>query len=167
MNRREIVANQVLVLMLQDEFSKAADLALMLPDEYACLREVALCKAGKVPSDDASRNLLRESSLRNAVLMDMLSAKVGDHTLETLDRMPKDDPMMWYLRARTCCIMYENESWEMQAAVLDGTGQTVYDHVKECLGKCFEMDGEMVRSAKFDSQINEYALKEVLGVYVL
>lgn len=167
MNRREIVANQVIALMLQDDFSKAADLALMLPDEYACLREVALCKAGKEPSDDASRNLLRESSLRNAVLMDMLSKNVGNHTLETLDSMPKDDPMMWYLRARTYCIMYENESWEMQAAVLDGTGQTVYDHVKECLGKCFGKDAEMVQPAKFDSQINEYALKEVLGIYVL
>lgn len=167
MNRSEIVANQVLALMLQDEFSKAADLACMLPDRYASLREVSLCKAGKEPSDDASRDLLRESSLRNAVLMDMLSGKVGDHTMDTLDRMPQDDPMMWYLRARTCCIMYENESWEMQAAILEDTGRTVYDHVKECLGKCFELDGEMVQHAKFDSQINEYALKEVLGVYVL
>lgn len=167
MNRREIVANQVLTLMLQEEFSKAADLARMLPDEYACLREVSLCKAGKEPSDSASRDLLRESSLRNAVLMDMLSGNVGDHTLDTLDQMPQDDPMMWYLRARTCCIMYENESWEMQAAVHEESGLTVYEYVKKCLGKCFEKDVEMVQTAKFDSEINEYALKEVLGIYVL
>lgn len=167
MNRREIVANQVLALMQQGEFSKAADLAGMLPDEYACLREVASCKAGKEPSDDGSKALLRESSLRNAVLMDMLSGKVGNHTLETLDQMPQDDPMMWYLRARTYCIMYENESWEMQAAVHEESGLTVYEYVKKCLGKCFEKDVEMVQPAKFDSEINEYALKEVLGIYVL
>ena len=63
--------------------------------------------------------------------------------------------------------MHENKSWDMQAATLEGTGQNVYEHVLECLRKCFAIDPSMVQPAKYDSEINEYALKEVLGVYVL
>ena len=167
MNRREIVANQVLTFMFFRNFHEAASLALMLPHEYEWLKEVALCKAGKEPSDEASRSLLRASSLRNDVLMDMLTEKVGKHTLEKLDKMSQDDAMAWYLRARTYCMMYENESWEMQAATLEGTEGTVYAHVIECLKKAVETDPSLIPAAKFDSEINEYALKEVLGVYVL
>jgi hypothetical protein len=64
-------------------------------------------------------------------------------------------------------MMYQNESWEMQNAVLEGSGQSVYAHVLDCLRICFETDPSMIPVAKYDSQINEYALKEVLGVYVL
>ena len=167
MNRREIVANQVLTLMFYQHFTEAASLAMMLPQEYDWLREVALCKAGKEPSDEVSKNLLRKSSPRNDVLMDMVSDKVGKHTLETLDKMSQDDAMAWYLRARAYCIMYENESWEMQAATLEGSDKTVYAHVLECLKKALEIDPSLVPKAKFDSEINEFALKEVLGIYVL
>lgn len=167
MNRREIVANQVVTLMYFRNFSEAAVLSQMLPDEFSWLKEVALCKAGKEPSDKASKELLRKSSLRNDVLMDMLSDNVGKHTLEKLDEMSEDDAMAWYLRARTYCMMYENESWEMQAATIEGSGQTVYSYVLECLKKALERDPSLVPAAKYDSEINEYALKEVLGVYVL
>ena len=167
MNRSEIVANQVIMLMRNGEFGRAADLAQMLPDGYATLREVALCKDGKKPEDEGSKELLRQSSLRNRVLVDMVSDKVDGATLEALDSMPQDEAMTWYLRARAHCIMHENKSWDMQAATLEGTGQNVYEHVLECLRKCFAIDPSMVQPAKYDSEINEYALKEVLGVYVL
>jgi hypothetical protein len=167
MNRCEIVANQVVTLMYFRNFSEAAVLSQMLPDEFSWLKEVALCKAGKEPSDKASKELLRKSSLRNDVLMDMLSDNVGKHTLEKLDEMSEDDAMAWYLRARTYCMMYENESWEMQAAIIEGSEQTVYSYVLECLKKALERDPSLVPAAKYDSEINEYALKEVLGVYVL
>ena len=51
--------------------------------------------------------------------------------------------------------------------MLESSGKTVYDHVLDCLKKCFEADSAMISAAKFDSEINEYALKEVLGVFVL
>lgn len=167
MNRSEIVANQVLMLMCLKKFDEAASLAGMLPDRYDCMREVALCKAGKHPSDDASRSLLRQSSSRNSVLTDMLTDKVSEKTLETLDGMSQDEAITWFLRARAYCMMHDNESWEMQNAVIEGSGQTVYDHVQDCLRRCFEADASMIQAAKFDSEINEYALKEVLGVLVL
>lgn len=173
MNRSEIVANQVLMLMRLRKFDEAASLTGILPDQYDCLREVALCKAGKKPADDASGSLLRKSSARNAVLMDMLTEKVSESTLKALDSMSQDEAMTWFLRARAYCMMHDNESWEMQAAPFEGlgnaagSGQTVYGHVLDCLRKCFELDQTMIPAAKFDSEINEFALKEVLGVFVL
>lgn len=166
-NRREIVANQVLMLMRMQDFTAAASLAEILPEEMAGLRQVALSKAGATPSDDSARKLLKESSLRNSVLIDMLTEKVSAATLETLDKMSQDDAMTWFLRARAHCIMHENESWEMQVATLEGSDQTVYAHVLDCLRRCFELDPSLIPSAKFDSEINEYTLKEVLGVYIL
>ena len=167
MNRREIVANQVLMLMRSGEFAEASSLAEILPDEYACLREVARCKAGIMPSDGKSGDLLRKSSLRNAVLMDMKTDKVSASTLEMLEDMPQDEAMTWFLRARACCMMHGNEAWEMQNADFAGSGQTVYAYVMDCLRKCFYLDQTMIPAAKFDSEINEFALKEVLGIYVL
>ena len=166
-NRSEIVANQVLTLMHMQKFDEAASLASILPEDYAGLRQVALCKAGSTPSDDASRKLVRESSLRNSVLTDMLADKVSLTTIETLDKMPQDEAMTWFLRARACCMMYRNESWEMQNATLEGFGENVYAYVLDCLRRCFDLDQSMIPTAKFDSEINEFALKEVLGVYVL
>ena len=64
-------------------------------------------------------------------------------------------------------MMYQNESWEMQNATLEGSGENVYSHVLDCLRRCFELDPSMIPTARFDSEINEFALKEVLGVFVL
>ena len=152
--RMEILANQVLMYMLNGDSAEAASLAERLPDSYASLRELARCKAGKVPADEVSMRLLAESSPRNRVLVDMVSDKVGESTLEILGSMPEDEAFTWYLRARAHCVMNPDEF-------------SADAYVVECLRKCFGIDGEMVAVAKFDSQINEYALKEVLGVFVL
>ena len=152
--RPEVLANQVLMYMLNGESESAASLAERLPDSYASLRELARCKAGGVPADEQSARLVAESSPRNRVVMDMVSDKVGESTLEVLGSMPEDEAFTWYLRARAHCVMNPDEF-------------SADAYVVECLRKCFEIDDEMVPVAKFDSQINEYALKEVLGVFVL
>ena len=99
--------------------------------------------------------------------MDMKTDKVSASTLEMLEDMPQDEAMTWFLRARACCMMHGNEAWEMQNADFAGSGQTVYAYVMDCLRKCFYLDQTMIPAAKFDSEINEFALKEVLGIYVL
>lgn len=152
--RVEMLANQVLMYMLDGDFAGAASLAERLPDSYASLRELTMCRVGKVPADEESVRLLAESSQRNEVLMDMLSDKVDESTLEVLASMPEDDAFTWYLKARAHCIMNPDEFYADK-------------YVVECLGKCFEIDEGMEAVAKFDSRISEYALKEVLGVFVL
>ena len=80
--------------------------------------------------------------------------------------MPEDDAMRWYLKARTLCQLCENSVGMMKSRA-DAHGTLIYDVVKNSLKKCFELDQELVRTAVLDSGINEFALKEVLGVYVL
>ncbi len=152
--RSEILANQVLMHMMTDDLDEAASLAERLPDDYASLRELVRCKAGKEPADEESARLVAESSPRNRVIMDMVSDKVDESTLEVLGSMPEDEAFTWYLRARAHCQMHPDEF-------------SADEYVVECLGKCFEIDEGMISVAKFDSGINEYALKEVLGVFVL
>ena len=142
------------MLMLSQDFAQAAFLAETLPEEYAPLREVARCKAGKDPADDESRRLLSESSVRNRVLMDMLADKVDESTVAVLEEMPQDEAMTWYLKARARCMMQEDAF-------------TADPYVTDYLEKCFEIAPDMMETAKFDSEINEYSLKEVLGVFVL
>jgi hypothetical protein len=152
--RAEILANQVLMCMMTDDLDEASSLAERLPDDYASLRELVRCKGGKEPADEESARLIAESSPRNRVLMDMVSDKVDESTLEVLGSMPEDEAFTWYLRARAHCLMHPDEF-------------SADEYVVECLGKCFEIDEGMMSVAKFDSGINEYALKEVLGVFVL
>ena len=152
--RMEMLANQVLMYMLNGDSAEAESLAERLPESYASLRELVRCKAGKVPADEESARLVAESSLRNRVVMDMVSDKVGESTLAVLGSMPEDDAFTWYLRARAHCMMNPDVF-------------SADEYVVECLRKCFEIDGSMVSVAKFDSWINEYALKDVLGVFVL
>lgn len=153
-DRMEMVANQVIMHVMGDDLAMAASLAETLPDGYASLRELVRCKAGKEPADEESARLIAESSPRNRVLMDMVSDKVDGSTLEVLGAMPEDEAFTWYLKARAHCIMHPDEF-------------SADEYVVECLGKCFEIDKGMISVAKFDSCINEYALKEVLGVFVL
>ena len=152
--RMEMLANQVLMHMMTGDLDEAASLAERLPDGYASLRELVRCKAGNEPADEESARLVAESSPRNRVLMDMVSDRVGESTLEVLGSMPEDEAFTWYLRARAHCLMHPDEF-------------SADEYVVECLGKCFEIDEGMISVAKFDSGINEYALKEVLGVFVL
>ena len=152
--RAEIVANQVLMLMSAQDFARAAALAERLPGEYAFLREVAKCMDGNVPADEESKRLLSESSPRNRVLVDMMEGNVTESTLSALEKMSQDEAVTWYLRARAHCMMHERAF-------------TADPYVVECLERCFEISPDMGETAKFDSEINEYALKEVLGVFVL
>ena len=165
-NREQVVANQVLMLMRAGEYLKAASLAEMLPKDYAFLYEVARCKAGYEPILHTEVSCIAGSSPRNKVVMDMYTGKLGAHTLEALDSMPEDDAMRWYLKARTLCQLCENSVGMMKSRA-DAHGTLIYDVVKNSLKKCFELDQELVRTAVLDSGINEFALKEVLGVYVL
>jgi hypothetical protein len=165
-NRPELLANQVLMLMKDGQYGKAASIAEILPAEYKYLYEVARCKAGYEPILQTEVSCIASSSLRNRVIMDMYTGRVGASTLEALAEMPGDDPMRWYLEARTLCILCDDSVGMMKSRAGED-GVLVYDKVKDCLKKCFELDGNLVQKAVLDKAVNEFALKEVLGVYVL
>ena len=163
----ELAANQVVMLMSAGKPSEASTLSKVLPDEYMYLREIAACKAGGVPSSEEAVRSIAASSLRNSVVMDMYSGSVDEDTLEDVCGLPEEDALTWYLRARCLCMLYGNDMSDMTTLEYASTGQTVYGYVKDCLAGCFAADPEFRKIAVLDGDINEYALKEVLGVFVL
>lgn len=166
-NRNEIVADQVLMLMMSGRYADALKLSEMLPKEYSFLREAANCRAGGRPSGPEAVKAVRESFLRNDVLMDMYEEVTDAGTLDKIRRMEGDDAMALYLTARYYSIMNENKTARMKDTFPEDIGCSVYDEVKRCLKECFGMEPSFRSMAVVDSGINEDALKDVLGVLVL
>ena len=166
-NRKEIVANHVMMLMMAGKDSMAAALAAILPDDYADLRVLAGCKAGTGPSTYAEVEALAMSSPRNMVVADMFTGILGVRTADALRLLPENDAMTWFLRARYLCLMHDNDLAGMRTARLDGHHMTIYDAVRHCLEKCFDIGPDFKTMASHDAAIEEAALKEVLGVLVL
>lgn len=153
-NRRETVANQVIMLMMSERYEEAAELAEILPEMYSFLRELSWCKAGNNPDGPRAVKLISGSSLRNRVVMDMYRWEVDESTMAAFDQMRQDDAMTWYLKACCICIMAGNDLSKMGEAY-------------ECLEKCFALDESMKESAIMEADINESVLRDVLKVPVL
>ncbi len=163
----ELAANQVMMLMMAGKPDEASSLASVLPDEYMYLREIAACRAGGAPSSAEAVSAIAASSLRNSVVMDMYSGTVDEDTVEDVCGLPEEDALTWYLKARCLCMLYGNDMADMTTLEYGSAGQTVYGYVKDCLARSFAADPELSKVAVLDGDINEYALKEVLGVFVL
>lgn len=165
-NREEIVANQVIMFMMEGRFEEAASLAGMLPEQYASLVAVARCKAaGTVHVADMEA--VAGFSPMNGVVMDVYGGKVSEQTLTVLASMPQEDARAWYMKACCLSLMHENDALKMKAAKSAFGEGTVFDEVMRCLEECFALRPDLVRVAALDSDINEEALKEVLKVWVL
>lgn len=166
-NRKEIVANQVMMLMMAGEDSRAAALAAILPDDYAVLKVLAGCKAGIEPATYGDVEALAMSSPRNMVVADMFTGLLDVRTADALKLLPENEAMTWFLRARYLCLMHDNDLAGMRATTLEGHDMAVYDAVCHCLEKCFDIDPAFKTKASHDAAVEETALKEVLGVLVL
>ncbi len=151
----EMAANHVIMLMMAGENEDASDFAKVLPDRFAGLKEVSECLAGGEPSGKKGIDVIRATSLRNDVLMDMYERNVGDETLAKIAGMDDADAMKWYLKARAICLICGDD--------ILGEKQ----NVKGCLEKCFALDDSLKKVAQLDAGINEHVLKEVLGIFVL
>ena len=165
-NSNEILANQIMILLMNGRCAEAAELSEMLPDKYAFLRELAKCKAGTGPESEAAVEILGRTSLRNKVVMDLYTGEIDDDTFASLEELPADDPYRWYLKAVCLCVLYGNDMADMTTCCRSESC-TVYDEVKACLAESFRLNPSLKESAVLDGDINEYALKEVLGVFVL
>jgi hypothetical protein len=165
-NREEIVANQVIMFMMEGRFEEAASLAGMLPEQYASLVAVARCKAAGTV-DVADMEAVAGFSPMNGVVMDVYGGKVSEQTLKVLASMPQEDARAWYMKACCLSLMHENDALKMKAAKSAFGEGTVFDEVMRCLEECFALSPDLVRVAALDSDINEEALKEVLKVWVL
>lgn len=166
-NRKEIVACQVMMLMLAGRADEAAVLAEILPDDLASLRGLARCKAGIEPVTKSGLEAVAQSSPRNRVVADMFSGFLDENTEKALAELPEEDAMTWLLRARYLCLLYDNDFREMRTSRLPGMDVTAYDAAALCLRKCFATDESFRALAVRDAGIEENVLKEVLGVLFL
>ena len=165
-NREEIVANQVVMLMMEGRFGEAAALARILPVEYASIGAVARCKASGTV-DAADMEAVAGFSPLNSVIMGLYGGAVSERTLTVLESMPADDARAWYMKACCLSLMHENDALKMKAAKAYSGEGDVFGEVVGCLEKCFALRPGLVGVAALDSDINEEALKTVLKVRVL
>lgn len=163
----EVVANQVMMLMSAGRFDEAGALAAHLPERFRHLRAIASCKSGTVPSSPEEIEVVASSSPRNRVIMDMCCGTVDEGTFKTLDALPEDDAVAWYLKACCLCILYGNDMADLTTERYAGSSRTAYEDVKAFLEEAFRLDSGLADAAVLDGDINEYALKEVLGVFIL
>ena len=165
-NREEVVANQVLMLMMERRFDDAALLARILSEKYASISAVARSKASGTV-DDADMEAVSGFSPLNRVLMDVYGGTVSEKTLKVLESMPAENARAWYMKACCLSLMHENDALKMKSAKASSGQRNVFDEVVECLERCFALRPSLVKVAALDSDINEEALKTVLKVRVL
>lgn len=172
----EIVANQVIAMMLCGDFAGAEALSASLPSEYAVLRAVARCKCHMVDFDDPSETetieLIKNSSLRNKVVMDLLLG-MDESTVEALSELPQDKASTFYLKAQRLCLMYRCEASRLRSGRFvteedpsllraGESGISAYEAVVRYLVRCFEIDEGFRTVAARDADINDDALKEAI-----
>lgn len=177
----EILANQVMIKMMAQDYAGAEALSVRLPEKYATLRAIARCKCSMVDFDDPMEagtiELLRNSSLRNKVVMDLLLG-MDDTTSEALAALPQDEAETFYLKAQRLCLMYHNVASLLRSGTFDSSedlsllreGETVisaYDAVVRYLIRCLELDESLKAVAARDADINDEALKDAVGQIML
>lgn len=106
-NPDPIVANQVVMMLRSDQYTRAVELATILPREkYEMLYYIARCLAGyfkgSTPEDRRTYDIIKGSTPRNAVVMNMAMGYMPLAKI-ALDTMPDSDPAKHYLTAQYYC----------------------------------------------------------------
>ena len=107
LNPDPVVANQVVMMLRAEKYTRAVELATILPrDKYEMLYYLARCLAGywrgNTEEDRKTYNIIQESSPRNAVVMNMAMGYMPLAKM-ALDKLPQDDALTHYLRAQYYC----------------------------------------------------------------
>ncbi len=162
-NPPEVVANQLCMYLMMNNFSRASIMSQMLPDteDYKLFKAITMClggyyKGGETDEERAKRagwyETVKESSPRNKVVM-LLSHNTMSHTLlaeKAIDELPADDPLTWYFRA----IVSGRKCNYPDADFMEPENFYMY------LQTCFDMDKSFVEIAKNDGDIDEDELKQ-------
>jgi len=105
-NPDPVVANQVVMMLKSDQYTRAVELATILPREkYEMLYYITRCLAGyfkgNTAEDRKTYEIIKDSSPRNAVVMNMAMGYMPIARL-ALENMP-DEPLKHYLTAQYYC----------------------------------------------------------------
>lgn len=110
-NDESIVANQVKMYMLAKDYESAAKWSSLIEGKYPMLRAVARCLGGKLdyrkPEEKEAVDMIKNSSPRNEVLVNMYMQVFDSTSVAALQRMPAEDPLTDYIKAQYLCRKYK------------------------------------------------------------
>lgn len=135
LNDDAIVANQVQMLMLSKNYERAEELSSIIENEHPMLRAIVRCLGGYIdfedPKEEATVDLIRKSSPRNEVIINLYKETFDSTTVMALNKLPQGDPMTSYLRAQYLCLKYEGDVMKMKNESFDRTEDPAFRHPKD------------------------------------
>lgn len=165
LNPEAVVANQLCMYLMTEQFSRASILSQMLPDTEANREIIALTmclggyyKGGNTPEEHQKRNSWFETaagtSPLNRVVM-YLAPNTRSYDVmagEALESLPDENPLKWYFKA----VLSSRRCGYPDADVMEPY------RFEEYLARCFELDPDYIDIALTDGDINEDMLKDFL-----
>ena len=155
LNATPVVANQVSMMLLTENYTRAVQLAEMFKNstnpQLMGIYAIARCKAGyfnpTTPEGRKYYSMIHDTSPRNAVVMDMAIPQYMDKVPEELEQLNPEDPVTWYLKAQWVCYKYFQDSNDNTFAMIDVEQR---NGAIRNLVKAFNMDPELVDVAAGD-----------------
>lgn len=169
LNPEEVVANQLCMYLLANNFRSASILAQLLPntEKNRELKALTMClggyyKGGETPEARAKArevfDVVKETTPVNKVVMYLaLNTQANDVFAEqAMADLPEDDPLTWYLWAiinsrKSMVPAYALDMYELKA--------------EEWLVKCFKADPKYMDIAAADGDILESIFKSAKSTY--
>ena len=166
-NQREIIANQVIMLLKSNKYTRAGQMAIRLPDEgpYHNLKLFTRCLAGFYKKDASLRNEIIATSPRNSVVMKLAMGQV--HGAEAdLEKLDPDDPVTLYLRTQVTCRLFSNFYDMVNYYGEDGFDMySAMEKAADTLANCFRMDESYIDVARADYDIYEKLFDKAMEYY--
>lgn len=163
-NPAPVVANQLCMYLMMDNFTKASVLAEMLPDtdEYKLFKAITMClggyyKGGAGMQEREQRaewyEMVKESGPRNRVVM-LLAMNSKSHTFmaeEAIKQLSDDDALTWYFKAVVSSRKCKYNVADLNYMELDLEEEKLYN----CLKNCFDRDSSFIDIVRMDGDIDE------------
>ena len=105
-NLEPIVTNQIFMYLLDENYSRAAQLSTLLEKSNPTLKAIVSCLGGYEGFDSNDQDMMsriRKSSDRNRLIISMYFKNFGDNIAKELNKLPADDPLTFYLKAQRIC----------------------------------------------------------------
>ena len=159
-NPEQVIANQVVMLLMMKKDFRAVQLSVYLPSRYKLLKAITKCLAGYFKNAETEEGreiytLVRDSSPRNKVVMNLAVGNIG-LAKNALMALPQDDPITLYL---TCQAICRSNTDALTMEYED------YDKAMMALVDCFKKDKKYIRTAEADWDIFEDILKDAKAEY--
>ena len=135
LNDDAIVANQVQMLMLAKNYERAEELTSIIEEEHPMLRAIVRCLGNFIdfndPAEEATVELIKKSSPRNEVIVNLYKEQFDSTTVAALNRLPADQPLTKYLWTQYHCLRYDGDVMRMKNDPFDRNMDPTFRHPKD------------------------------------